>query len=335
MKIIENFLTNNDCYKQREIIIVKGLMLHSVGVPQPKASVFVKSWNKANYNTCVHGFIDGNTGDLYQTLPWTYRGWHAGGRANDTHIGIEMCEPSSIEYIKGKGSQFTCSNLDDAKEVAKRTYKSAVEHFAKLCTEFHLDPMGNGVIISHKEGAARGVASNHGDPEHLWSQLDLPYTMNTFRAAVKKAMTKEEPVNDDKLYKVQLGAYKVKTNATKLKDKVKKAGFDAYVTYINGYYKVQVGAYSVKSNAENMLQRLKNAGYPNTYITVLENKEVVQPDITVGDKVTVTKAIDYSGKKIALYYAIYDVIQVNDNKVVIGIGKDITAAVNKKNLKKV
>lgn len=57
-----------------------------------------------------------------------------------------------------------------------------------LCKQFNLDPLADGVILSHKEGCARGIASNHDDPEHLWNQLGMNYTMNTFRAAVKAAM---------------------------------------------------------------------------------------------------------------------------------------------------
>lgn len=57
--------------------------------------------------------------------------------------------------------------------------------FAKLCRDYKLDPLKAGVIISHKEGHALGIASNHGDPEHLWTGLGLPFTMDTFRAAVK------------------------------------------------------------------------------------------------------------------------------------------------------
>ena len=54
-------------------------MLHSVGCAQPSASVFIKNWNSASYDrACVHGFIDGNDGTVYQTLPWDHRGWHAG-----------------------------------------------------------------------------------------------------------------------------------------------------------------------------------------------------------------------------------------------------------------
>ena len=191
MNLIESILTQNPCYTAGKIIDVKGLMLHSVGCSQPKASVFIDSWNKSTYDrACVHAFIDGNDGTVYQTLPWNHRGWHGGGASNNTHIGVEMCEPACIKYTGG--SSFTCSNLEEAKAVAERTYKSAVELFAMLCKKFSLDPLADGVILSHKEGHARGIASNHGDPEHLWLQLGMGYTMDGFRKDVKAAMAVDE-----------------------------------------------------------------------------------------------------------------------------------------------
>ncbi len=196
MKIIQSILTKNPCYTEGVKIAVKGLMLHSVGCSQSSAMVFVNNWNKESYDrACVHAFIDGNTGDIYQCLPWNHRGWHSGkgtkGKAHDTHIGVEMCEPDCIKYTGG--SSFTCSNLAEAQAVAKRTYEAAVELFAFLCKEYNLNPLADGVIISHKEGHKRGIASNHGDPEHLWNQLKMGYTMDTFRQAVKVAMNGSKP----------------------------------------------------------------------------------------------------------------------------------------------
>ena len=192
LKLVESILKKNPCYTAGRKITVKGLMLHSVGCPQPRASVFINSWNSASFDrACVHGFIDGNDGTVYQTLPWNHRGWHCGssinGSANNTHIGVEMCEPACITYTGG--ASFKCSDLATARAVAKRTYEAAVELFAMLCKQYGLDPMADGVIISHKEGHARGIASNHGDPEHLWSQLGMGYTMNTFRKAVKDKLS--------------------------------------------------------------------------------------------------------------------------------------------------
>lgn len=165
-------------------------MLHSVGCPQPSAQVFVNSWNSVDKSVCVHAFIDANTGDVYQTLPWEYRGWHCGsgpnGSGNNTHIGVEMCEPACIRYTGG--ARFTCSNVEEARAAVRRTYESAVQLFAELCERFRLDPLADGVILSHEEGHKRGIANNHGDPVHLWNQLNMGYTMDGFRKAVKAAM---------------------------------------------------------------------------------------------------------------------------------------------------
>jgi len=272
MQIKETILTNNPCYKAGKTIAVKGLMLHSVGCPQPSALVFVNNWNKSTYDrACVHAFIDGNTGVIYQCLPWSHRGWHGGGASNNTHIGVEMCEPACIKYTSG--SNFTCSDTATAKAVVKRTYEAAVELFAFLCKQYNLDPLADGVIISHREGHARGIASNHGDPEHLWNGLKMGYTMDGFRKAVAAAMKPAEetkpaaPAEPAKtLYRVQTGAFSKKANATALAEKLKKAGFDTYIVQSGSLYKVQVGAYSVKANADAMAKKLKAAGF-DTYIT--------------------------------------------------------------------
>lgn len=227
MKIVKSILTKNPCYTAGRKITVKGLMLHSVGCSQPNASVFVNNWNSASFSSaCVHGFIDGNSGDVYQTLPWNHRGWHCGsgsnGSGNNTHIGIEMCEPACIKYTGG--SNFTCSNLNEAKACAKRTYESAVQLFAQLCEEYNLDPLADGVIVSHKEGHERGIATNHGDPEHLWTGLDMGYTMDGFRKAVKAAMsgssteTKEENATTTTIYRVRKAWNDAKTQKGAFKD---------------------------------------------------------------------------------------------------------------------
>ena len=194
MKIIESMLTENSCYKLSRKMQVKGLMLHSIGCPQPRAEVFARGWNDPAKEVAVHGFIDGLTGEVWQFLPWEICGWHAGGAANLTHIGVEMGEPDCIKY-KPSSATFTVSDADKhaAIEVVKRTYAAAVELFAQLCRKFELDPLGDGVIIGHAEGYARGIASNHGDPEHIWRQLGLPYTMESFRRDVAARLSKEVP----------------------------------------------------------------------------------------------------------------------------------------------
>ena len=232
MKLVQSIMTKNPCYTAGRKITVKGLMLQSVGCPQPNASVFIKNWNTPSYGTaCVHGFIDGNDGTVYQTLPWNHRGWHCAsgpkGSGNNTHIGVEMCEPASIRYTGG--SSFTCSNLSAARTSVKKTYEAAVELFAYLCKLYGLNPTADGVIISHREGHARGIASNQGDPEHLWNGLGMGYTMNTFRKDVKEKMQggTVKPDETKEMYRVrkswedavsQKGAFHELENAKKCAD---------------------------------------------------------------------------------------------------------------------
>lgn len=196
MKLIKYYNLNNQCYKNnvskadsRYTAFQKrgpeGLMLHSVGCAQPSAEVFARQWNRSGIEVAVHAVLQAD-GTVYQCLPWNYRGWHCAGNANNTHVGVEMTEPNQIKYTGG--STFTVLDKAAAQAQAKGTYAAAVELFAQLCTEYGLNPLGHGVIISHHEGYLQGVASNHGDPEHLWKGLGLGYTMDGFRKDVKAAM---------------------------------------------------------------------------------------------------------------------------------------------------
>jgi N-acetylmuramoyl-L-alanine amidase CwlA len=171
----------------------KGIMVHSTGANNTSLKRYVgpddgllgknqynNHWNQhMDRNVCVHAFIgelkDGTIA-TYQTLPWNFRGWHAGGDANDTHIGFEICEDS----------------LTDATYFAK-VYQEAVELCAYLCNEYGLTEKD---IIDHKEGCRKGIASNHGDVGHWFPKHGK--SMDTLRADVKALLNskKEEPVKE-------------------------------------------------------------------------------------------------------------------------------------------
>ena len=199
MKLVESFITRNPCYSanmsnaddryttfQRRGPL--GLVLHSVGCAQPNAKSFADRWDSPSYKVAVHGFIDADTGAVYQTMPWNFRAWHAGGSANNTHVGVEMCESSGIKY-RGVSDRFDVIDREKALKHCKTAYTAAVELFAYLCNKYHLDPLRDGVIISHNEAGKRGVGSGHTDPEHYWTQLGAGYTMGGFRKDVKAAMS--------------------------------------------------------------------------------------------------------------------------------------------------
>ena len=187
VNIIEAFAEKNRCYQIGAALYPQGIMLHSVGCAQPSAAVFARSFNQyqpGGQSVCVHAVVQAD-GTVYQLLPLEMRGWHCGGSANSTHIGVEMTEPSA-------GMTYA-----EAAEQIAGTYHTAVELFAALCKQYGLDPAQDGVIIGHAEGHRRGVASNHADPEALWRQYGMGYTMDGFRADVAEAMN-ENDENDDK-----------------------------------------------------------------------------------------------------------------------------------------
>ena len=190
-------LAENDCYRQGETIVPKGVMIHSTGANNPWLRRYVgpddgllgenqygNHWNRPGLAACVHAFIgrraDG-TVDTYQTLPWNYRGWHCGRSGNDTHISFEICEDSLAD-----------------EDYFRQTYQAAVELTAYLCHTYGLDPMAPGVVVDHAEGYEMGIASGHSDVRHWWSRFGV--TMDDFRedvnnkvkGMIEMTMTKEE-----------------------------------------------------------------------------------------------------------------------------------------------
>lgn len=186
LDIVEYILTDSPNYKRSGRLFVSGLMLHSVGMAEADAKHLADVFGAPDYTRAgVHAFIDANTGEVYHTLPWNQVAWHCGGDGTLTHIGVEMCETEAAYY---DGNELIITDASQAKKDCKTAYDSAAKLFARLCDEYGLNPLSDGVIISHREGNARGLASNHGDPEHYWDAVGLGYTMDGFREDVHRLM---------------------------------------------------------------------------------------------------------------------------------------------------
>ena len=189
MNLRKCIFTNNECYITGKTITPKGIMVHSTGANNPNLKRYVQpddgllgknnnanDWNRARPDgrqVCVHGFIgklaDGSVA-TYQTLPWYFRGWHAGGSANNTHIGFEICEDglTNESYFRA-------------------VFKEAAELCAFLCKKYDLTEKD---IICHSEGYKLGIASNHGDVMHWFPKFGE--SMDSFRATVKGILEKKE-----------------------------------------------------------------------------------------------------------------------------------------------
>ena len=184
MRLYKALLKHNDCYLRGRTIRPRGVMVHSTGANNPWLRRYLapddgrlgepspRHWNQSGVGACVHAMIgkaaDGSVA-IYQTLPWTMRGWHCGRSGNDTHIAFEICE----------------DNLAD-KGYFQATYQAAVELTAYLCKLYRLDPQAGGVVLCHSEGYARGIASNHADVMHWWRKFGV--SMDNFRRDVAEKM---------------------------------------------------------------------------------------------------------------------------------------------------
>lgn len=69
------------------------------------------------------------------------------------------------------------------------------------------------------------------------------------------------PAKTKTIYRVQLGAFSQRSGADTLERRVKRAGFDAFVTRSGGYWKVQSGAFGVRDNAEDRARALGRKGF--------------------------------------------------------------------------
>ena len=193
MKLTQQFLTENDCWRAGRTIVPQGVMVHSTGVAQPDPEVFLRRWNKPGVEKCVHAFVARE--QVIQTLPWTTRGWHAGtgskGSANNTHISFECCEPAGHTY---RGGEMEGYDVQANQAYFQDLYQNAVQLTALLCRQFSLDPLAPGVVICHAEGYELGVASRHGDVLQWWPKHGV--SMDQFRRNVAEAMEPSEEDDD-------------------------------------------------------------------------------------------------------------------------------------------
>lgn len=171
---------------------------------------------------CMHAFIGKNDKgeiEIYQTLPYDYACWGCGHGSKGSynyapypHIQFEICEDSL-----------------NNKAYFDKAFNAAIEYCAYLCKKLNINVEN---IVSHKEAAKAGYASNHGDPEN-WLNL-YGKNMDWFRTQVRnKLKTTTDGSKTKTIYRVQVGAYASEANAKAFLGKVKRAGFsNAFITKV-------------------------------------------------------------------------------------------------------
>lgn len=192
MQIIEALCTGNSRYKAGERLTPKGVVLHSIGTPQPDARVLRSFWDRNGSQYVVHYMVDDRR--ILRCMPDDRKCWHVGTPGNDRYLGVEMGEPKEITYVSGAG--FTVGDLEKARSYVNSCYKNAVWLLAKLCRQYGWDPFT--AVYTHREiTRARLSRTDHVDPQHLWDGLGLGIDLLRLRRDVAAELGSASPAPAD------------------------------------------------------------------------------------------------------------------------------------------
>lgn len=291
--------------------------------------------------------------------PATRKGSSNYGVGKDGKIGM---------YVEEKDRSWCSSNADNDHraitiEVASDTthpyavtdaaYKALIELVTDICKRNNIKKLvwstNKDDRVNHRNGCNMTVHRDYANKacpgEYLYSRHgDIAEEVNK-RLGVKNTVSSSSTVNNKTLYRIQVGAFSNTTKAKSYLEKVKKAGFDAFIIKVGNLYKIQVGAFGVKSKAESFMKKVKSAGF-NAFLTT-ESGEIITSiksntdEIKVGDKVKLKSNAYVYGTKTKFASFVYNsalyVRQINGDKVVISTQKTgaVTGTVSKNDLTKI
>ena len=203
--------------------------------------------------SCNYGI--GTDGRISLCVEEKNRSWCSSSNANDQRaITIECASDMSEPYAMN--DKVYASLISLCTDICKRNGKKKLLWLGDKDKTLNYAPKSDEMVITvHRWFANKSCPGNW-----LYTRL------GDLAAKVTANLGSNDSPATDTLYRVQVGAYKNKTNSDAQLARVKAAGFDTYMVQIGGLYKIQVGAYREKANADNIMIKLKAAGF-DAFIT--------------------------------------------------------------------
>jgi N-acetylmuramoyl-L-alanine amidase len=89
-----------------------------------------------------------------------------------------------------------------------------------------------------------------------------------FRLSKKSITPSSQPLPSptNSLFRVQIGAFRNKTNVDQLLERAREKGFQTYLKQEGDLYKVNIGAFAERGNADELMNRAKVAGFDATIV---------------------------------------------------------------------
>ena len=191
------------------------------------------------------------------------------GVGTDGRVGLYVNESNRAWTSSNKNNDIQAVTIEVANDggapdwhVSDKALNKTIDLVVDICKR-------NGIKELKYTGDATGTLTRHNMFTATlcpgpYLQSKFPYIAEEVNKRLKGETSSS--TTSDILYKVQVGAYTVKSNADKQAGKLKELGYNTYTVLINNLYKVQVGAFRVKANADKLASELKAKGF-STYIT--------------------------------------------------------------------
>lgn len=236
-------------------------------------NVFAPTSRKASSNYGV-----GKDGRIGMYVEECDRSWCTSSSDNDNRaVTIETASDTTHPYAVTDAAY--AGLLDLCTDICERNGKKKLLWFADKKKTLAYKPADDEMVLT----VHRWFANKSCPGEYLYSrhgEIAAEVTRRLSAAEKDSGATntgKEENADsgaaDGVLYRVQTGAYSKKANADAQLAKVKAAGFDTYMVFVDGLYKIQVGAFKVYAYAEDMCEDLKAAGF-SAFITTKSGNAV-------------------------------------------------------------
>lgn len=260
--------------------------------------------------SCNYGI--GYDGRICLIVDEDCRSWCSSSNSNDQRaVTIECASDKTAPYAM-KSAVYE-SLVDLCADICKRNGITKLLWLGSKEATLSYEPKANEAVLT----AHRWFANKSCPGDWLYSRYgDLANRVNARLGSSEPAPQPSDKV----LYRVQTGAFKNKSNADALAAKVRAAGFETYVTIVDGLYKVQVGAYSKKANATAHAAKLKAAGFDCFITTNGASSSSTVATIKEGSRVKVKSgAKTYTGGDIAsfVYKGTYTVDELKGDRAVL------------------
>lgn len=168
--------------------------------------------SKDKQASCNYGI--GFDGKISLCVDEVNRSWCSSSNSNDQRaVTIECASNKTSPYIMNEAVYNSLVNL--CVDICKRNGKTKLLWFNDKSKSLSYEPKSNEMVIT----VHRWFANKNCPGDWLYSRLgDLANTVN-----------KQLAGDNEYMYKVQVGAFKQKSNADAMLKKLKQAGFDGFI----------------------------------------------------------------------------------------------------------